>query len=328
MSLIEHEPLLHNLGTQLSVIDRERRIEVAKTVADHDLAVEVLFPQQEVLETTKQLLVETDFAAKALGRRWALLVTNGDSPESDIAESVLTKVFSDERFGEHPASVAEAYGHYKPASLFVSVIDTHHPDGPLPVSALQIVKDSVLGCKSVNTLADSDPAHNPWYQDLSHVIGDWEKGDEPQVAEIVTDLYYVDPKESWSIESMAALPDYSGKHGLFGEASFPLYAICLQMSDRAGIRSWLSIQDIKPMQQMQAIFAKPWSVLALPPRIYDGSLTIPTVIHDMEEAQANLRAKDPGMGELLIDGKGLSDQYVTPEELFGNDHLDKLANSL
>lgn len=167
------------------------------------------------------------------------------------------------------------------------------------------------------------------YQDLSSGIGEiWDKDDEPRIAKTVADLYYVDPKESWSIESMYALPDYRGNHGLFGEASFPLYAICLQMSDRAGIKSWLSIQDIKPMLQMQGIFAEPWSTLALPPRMYDGSLTIPTVIHDMPEAQANLRKKDPNMGELLIDGRGMGDQYVTPEELFGIEHLDKLATSL
>ncbi len=328
MSLAEHEPQLHHFEAPTTVVERERRLEIAREIADHDLALNVLFPDSEVLQTTKKMLDETDFEAKANGRRWALLVTNGDSPESDIAESVLTKVFSDDRFREHPASIAEAYGHYKPASLFISVVDTEHPDGPRPVSALQIVKNSILGCKSINTLADSDPSHNPWYQDLSEVIGDWDKDDEPRIAKTVADLYYVDPKESWSIESMAALPDYRGNHGLFGEASFPLYAICLQMSDRAGIKSWLSIQDIKPMLQMQGIFAEPWSTLALPPRMYDGSLTIPTVIHDMPEAQANLRKKDPNMGELLIDGRGMGDQYVTPEELFGIEHLDKLATSL
>ncbi len=326
MTLIESGPIQHEFRTR-TPDNREYRIDASRGVNDRDLALELLFPRHEILETTKSILDETGFASKALGRRWALLVTNGDSPESDIAESVLTTVFSDERFGEHPASVAEAYGYYKPASIFISVIDTEHSDGPTPVSALQIVKDSVLGCKSINTLADSDPNHNPWYHDLSQVIGEWGKGDEARVVRIISHLYDVEPGESWSIESMAALPEYRGKHGLVGEASFPLYAICLQMSNRANIRSWLSIQDIKPMQQMQDIFAKPWSTLSLPPRIYDGSLTIPTVIHDMQEAQNNLRLNDPNMGELLIDGEGMSSHYVMPEELFGSKHLDTLAKT-
>lgn len=328
MSIIDREPeILTN--PLVALPQREQRIDIASKIANREIALSVLFPDDEVRATTKEMLDSTGFYDKADGRRWALFVTNGDSPESDLAESVLTDVFSTERFkNQHPAAIARDYGHYKPASLFISVIDTEHPDGPRPVSAIQAVKNSIIGCKSINTLADSDPTHNPWYDYISRVVGDWGKGDEIEVAEIIRKAYDVDLSETWSIESMAALPEYAGKHGLFGEASFPLYAICLQMSDRAGIRSWLSIQDLKPLLQMQRIFAKPWEVLDLPVREYDGSQTIPTVIRDMPLAQSNLREADPGMGEMLIDGKGLANAYVTPEELFGEDYLQDLANNL
>jgi hypothetical protein len=125
---------------------------------------------------------------------------------------------------------------------------------------------------------------------------------------------------------MAALDGYAGHKGSLGEASFPLYAACLQLSDLAGIKTWISIQDVKPLQQMQELFAKPWETLPVSPKAFEGPFpTLPAFIADMEIVEENLRIYTPDMAALLIEGTGLEVTYLMPSELQGTDYLNSLV---
>jgi hypothetical protein len=324
-ALDSREPLLGLSETRTNTQDR---IEAAADTDDIYAALDLLYPQAEVLQRTADFLDEVNFADIAQGRKWAVALFEGSDPRSMIAKRVETERFST-FFKTHPLKHYTDYSIYDDSSLFVAVIDTEHPEGPRPASALRIVRNSDKGFKSINSLASTDSEENPWVQDLEAVMGSNIVGNRAQLKLIIENALGMDrdASKTWAIESMAVLDEYAGRHGLVGEASFPLYAVCLQESNRAGINTWISIQDIKPLMQMQTLFNEPWQWLTLPPRAYDGPFpTIPASIPNMQEAQQVLRTADPDMGALLIDGDGLQDTYVMPTELQGAEYLEKIAS--
>lgn len=308
------------------VVPESRREEAANTDDIID-AVEVLFPTDSVVRYTEELLDETDFYQKCEGRRWAVMVLAGTDPRSDIAKRVEVERFST-YFGTHPLKHVIDYGPYDASSIFVTVVDTQHPDGPKPASALRIVKNSEKGFKTINSLASPDEAENPWANDIKAVVGEFGYEDRDRIKSVIEKAMHMVPGTTWAIESMAALEEYAKRHGVFGGPSFPLYAVCLQLSNRAEISTWISIQDLKPLMQMQELFSDPWEWLEVPPRSYDGPLpTLPAFIPDMQQAQERLREANPDMGRLLIDGVGMEIEYVMPEVLFSEEYLRKISSS-
>lgn len=302
------------------------QVEAAAKVDNIDQALELLYPTEQIKAMTEELLEETDFDLKANGRKWAVAILPGDDPRADIARRVETERFS-KFFNHHPLEHYIDYGIYDHASIFVTVIDAQHEDGPKAASVLRIVGNSDIGLKTVNTLISSNEEENPWYPEMTDALGEFSYADLPRMRKLVNQMFNIIPENTWAIETMAVLEEYAGKKGEFGESSFPLYAACLQLSNRAQIDSWISIQDIKPLMQMQEIFSNPWSFTPLSVQNYEGEYpTIPAVIHDMPLAQQELRDADPFTAGLLIDGDGMSDAYVMPEELQGVDFLDAVAN--
>ena len=212
--------------------------------------------------------------------------------------------------------------------MFITVIDAQHPEGPRAASMLRIVTNGDAGLKTVNTLSSPDPKENPWYSEISSLIGEYAYDDNmARAKDMITQALWIIPDKTWAIETMAVLDEYAGKRGELGEASFPLYAACLQLANRAGIESWISIQDLKPLTQMQDIFDNPWQFTSLGVKDYEGNYpTIPAVIPDLKVAQEELRKKNPAIAEAVIDGVGLADFYVMPEELQGEGQIQRVVD--
>jgi hypothetical protein len=340
MAITEADPtLIHQQrpdDLDLALSNYGSRLEAAAATDDIDLALDRLFPPDEIAQHTQELLDKAGFDDKANGRRWAVMVLDGNDPLVDVAERVETEGFS-KFFGTHPVKHYAEYGaEYNKSSIFVTVIDAHAEGGPRAASALRIVKDSPRGFKTMNSLSSPDLIRNPWADEIKAMIGDFGYEDKDRVQQELADIMGIDLSTTWAIESMAALPEYQGNNGGFGEATFPLYAACLELSNRTKeasngeqpIHSWISIQDLPPLQQMQDLFAEPWKRLPeVTPRPYDGDGdTVPAVIQSMDIAQANLEKFNPKMADLMIRGAGLEAQYVTAIELQGDDYLNALVD--
>lgn len=290
-----------------------------------DEVLELLHPKDVVDQHTSEFLDEVKFNEISEGRTWAVAIFAGDDPRSIIAKRVENERFS-KFFKHHPLEHYIDYGIYDEASTFVTVIDASDPSNPQVASALRIVEDSEIGLKTINTLASPRLEENPWYPEVEQITGESSYENQDRVRKIITQMFDIIPTKTWAIETMAVLDRYAGKKGEFGEASFPLYAACLQLANRANIDSWISIQDLKPLNQMQEIFSNPWSITPLSVQDYEGEYpTIPAVIRDLPQAQNDLRTADKATAELLIDGVGLSDVYVMPEELQGEAFLNAVT---
>ncbi len=319
----------------LALANYGSRLEAAAATDDIDLSLDRLFPPDEIAQHTQELLDKAGFDEKANGRRWAVLVLDGNDPLADVAERVETEGFS-KYFGTHPVTHYAHYGaEYNTSSIFVTVIDAHAEGGPKGASALRIVKDSPHGFKTMNSLSSPDLRQNPWVDEIKKMVGDFGYEDKDRVQQELADIMGIDLSTTWAIESMAALPEYQGNHGGFGDATFPLYAACLELSNRTNVASngerpivsWIGIHDLPPLEQMKVLFADPWTRRPeVPPRAYDGDgPTVPAVIQNLEVAQLNLEEASPSMAAMLIRGFGLDEKYVTARELQGDDHLNSLV---
>lgn len=299
-------------------IDAER-LERASLIGDSLAALEVLYPSDEISELTKDLIGESGFLEQANGREWAVFVLDGKSKFADIAKRVEVERFS-EFFGTHPLEHIGDYCEYDESSIFVLVVDCKDRSSPKPAAELRAVKNGPRGIKTVNTLVSGEPEANPWSVELGSQLG----SNDP-------DSFYerikIHPDKTWGIETMAALKGYAGNSGEFGAATFPLYAVCLQLSDRAGVNSWVSIQDVRPLKQMQDLFDKPWETLEVEAKSFEGPYpTIPAYIPSLDAAEQKLRGANPEMAELMIDGIGLKDQYALPDELQSAEYIEAVIN--
>lgn len=303
-------------------------VNAAWCVDDIDQALELLYPADRIARLTQEIIDDSNFYEIGNGRKWAVAVLSNDHPSVDVAKRVENERFS-KFFDHHPVQHYIDYGIYDEASVFITVIDTEHPQGPKAASVLRIVRNSEIGLKTINTLSTPNIEENPWYPEISTLVGEYEYDDVMEKAKhIIAQAFGVNPDTTWAIETMAVLEEYAGKKGELGEASFPLYAACLQLSNMAGIESWISIQDLKPLLQMQDIFNNPWEFTSLSVQNYEGEYpTIPAVIPDMNQAQRELRSKDPETASAIIDGEGLSLFYVMPEELHPAGYLEMIAKT-
>lgn len=298
------------------------RVEEATRCSDIDQAVDIIYPREAVKAETLDTLQNYKFSEKANGRRWAVMIFDGSDPKAIIPKRIELERFC-KFFGTHPVQHYNDYAPYDDSSYFVTVIDAENPDAPKPAAALRIVHDGPAGLKTINTLASENPQVNPWAEELADYIHGFTPA---EAARNIEHAMHADPVTTWGIETMAALDGYAGHKGSLGEASFPLYAACLQLSDLAGIKTWISIQDLKPMQQMQELFAEPWDTLPVQPKAFEGPYpTLPAYIADMEKAESNLRSHAPDMAGLLIEGTGLEITYLMPNELQGIDYLNSLV---
>lgn len=287
------------------------------------LTAENIFPPSDIAEKVDKLVEMFDIKEVKHGRKWAVVALDGLDPLADVARYIECKRFS-ESFGMSAQDQVEKYGYYDQSSTFILVLDCEE-EVAKPAAALRIVRQGEAGFKTLNTLSSTTADTNPWYDELSDVFGPLEDLEEGFLSGMLSHAMYIDPATTWGIESMAALEEYSGSHGEFGAATLPLYAACLQLSDRAGIESWISGQDIKPLIQMQKIFANPWEIMGLPPKVFEGSLVVPTVIPEMKIAQERLRTVEPLAAAFLIDGVGLEIEYVMPQEIQTSEQLDMLV---
>lgn len=294
-------------------------------VENTETALELIYPNKYITDLSSNLLSEVDYFDKSNGRGWGVFVLKGTDRYADIAKYIENKCFSN-FFNHHPLEHYVDYGVYDENSYFVTVINTDN-DEPIPASVLRVVNNDGAGLKTINTLACPSEEQNPWYPELSDALGRFSYLDQERVRQNLEHMFNINPDTTWAIETMAVAKEYAGKHGEFGAASFPLYVACLQLANRLGVESWISIQDLKPLMQMQRLFASPWDVNLLSVRNYEGNYpAVPAVIPDLNEAQRKLRSEDSEMAALLIDGAGVSLEYVMPDELQGEDTLDLLKS--
>lgn len=302
-------------------------VRAASEMGDIDSAIELLYPSEEIAALTQEIIDRSNYHEVAQDRKWAVAILTNDDPCAKVAKFVENQRFS-RFFNHHPVKHHIDYGIYDKSSVFITVIDAQHPGGPRAASMLRIVTNGDAGLKTVNTLSSPDPEENPWYSEISSLIGDYAYDENMVKAkDMITQAFWINPDKTWAIETMAVLDEYAGKKGELGEASFPLYAACLQLANRAGIESWISIQDLKPLAQMQDIFDNPWQFTSLGVKDYEGHYpTIPAVIPDLQTAQEDLRQKNPAIAAAVIDGEGLGDYYVMPEELQGENQIQRIAD--
>lgn len=310
----------------VDVIGQEELTEKEKEIQRRE-EVDAIFPPDEIAEKTLGLLDRYSVDRKIGERRWAVMALDGDDPFADVARYVECEKFS-KLFDLTPEDMRTEYGKYDSSSIFILVVDCH-AETPKPASMIRITRNADEGIKTFNTLTSQTQELNPWYEELSEEAGvPLETIASEKVKELLVNLMgNIDLNTTWGIESMAALDGYDGSHGALDQATFPLYAACLQLSDLLEQRTWISGQDIKPYQQMQEMFAEPWEIIGgMPAKVFEGTPVLPTVIPDMAVAEERLRNFSSETADMMIKLGGLAATYAMPDELQGTSELIGLNN--
>lgn len=314
-------------ATDIGALIIAEEIDAEKREEERRAAVDAIFPPTVIAEMTKGLIDRYSIDDKIGDRRWAVMALDGDDPLADVARYVECEKFS-KLFDLTPEDMRTQYGKYDSSSIFILVVDCKE-DEPIPASMIRITRNADEGIKTFNTMTSQTEKLNPWYDKLSEFAGaPLETLTPEEVQSLVIELMGgIDLDSTWGVESMAALDGYAGSHGALDQATFPLYAATLQLSDILGQKTWISGQDLKPYQQMQDMFAQPWETIGdMPAREFEGTPVLPTIIPDLALAEERLTNFSPETAEMMIKLGGLAATYAMPDELQGLSELSGLNN--
>jgi hypothetical protein len=218
--------------------------------------------------------------------RYGLYILPSWDPAAELARSVEREVFL-EFFGNTPELLAEEYGPFEAASLFMLVLDheRHRPAG-----ACRIIQPAACGNKTV--------------KDVERVWGLPLRGASRDVRSLVP--------AAWDVATLAVRSDYRGRRtdGLVSAALFQSITMLMATS---GVRWVTATLDMVVLDLVQRQCGEPFMPFpGAEPRAYlDSPLSLP-VYCDGDRYQHRLAASDPPLHEFLFGGVGLEALVSSP----------------
>ncbi|GIU86715.1 MAG: hypothetical protein KatS3mg009_1230 [Acidimicrobiia bacterium] len=215
-------------------------------------------------------------------------VIGGDDPAAELGRSVERDVFL-EYFGNTEELLAAEYGPYERTSLFLCVVDHRRL---VPAGVMRMILPTPAGQKS---LVDMERC---WGTDAATAFA--RSGAD------------VDPARVWDIATLAVAADYRGG-GSEGLVSIALYQAAFQSALPCGIGFFVAILDSVVLRLIEERVSEPFRYFAgLEPRRYlDSPASLPVFV-DIDDYSRRLRAADPRMHEVLLDGRGLEAAVSVP----------------
>jgi hypothetical protein len=217
--------------------------------------------------------------------RYGLYLLRSWDPAAELARSIERQVFL-EFFGNTPELLADEYGPFEAASLFVLVLDHRMLR---PAGACRLIQPTGAGNKTV--------------EDLERI---WEV---PPLG-ITRDSSLV--HSAWDVATLAVDSDYRGRktNGLVSAALFQ--AITMLMATR-GVRWVTATLDLVVLDLVQRQCGEPFVPFpGAEPRSYlDSPLSLP-VYCDGDRYRRRLAVSDPSLYDFLFGGVGLEGLVSSP----------------
>lgn len=251
-------------------------------------------------------------------RKFVVGIVPAECEFADLARSVETIRFAK----QFKRSLTEIYKEYQltdSESKLIFTLDVSGNEAKTAGSLRMIgYKDGKLQ-KSIKDLVMNDPS-NPWIDEIKsiHFHGDEEYSEHEAWSRLAGSLgIELRPEESYDVATVANHEEYSSNGSLDG-VSISLYHTCLRLALVDGYKNLVSIQDIRPLGILQA-FGNPFDTFpGLKPHPYGGPFdTIPAVSY-LADGMQRIRNHDEFMGQVFIDGLGLSEEFLMPDEYLSN----------
>jgi hypothetical protein len=204
-----------------------------------------------------------------------------NEPGAELGRYLERTVFM-ETFGNTPQLLADEYDRYETSSFFICVVDQMRR---LPAGVMRVVLPSPAGFKS--------------FDDLEAVWG------EPAAEIIERTGLTINRDRTWDIATLAVGGDYRGK-ATTGLVSMGLYQTLAIAARNCGVEWFITILDMPVFRlvrwKFHMIFAGYKGVAAKP---YLGSPASLPAWCDVSDFERRLKAQDPDMYEILVEGTGL-----------------------
>lgn len=210
-------------------------------------------------------------------------------PAAELGRHVEREVFF-EFFGNSPLLLAEEYGRYESASLFLCVIDHRRR---LPAGTIRVILPSDAGFKSL------DDIERVWGERLPDVL------DRTGLT--------LDPQRVWDVATLAVTADYRGG-ATQGLVSLALYQALGVGALRCGIRWLVTVLDVVVLELIQSQTQSAFSFFhgVEPMRYLDSPSSVP-VWCDLETWSRRVEVADHTVYELLCEGRGLEAAVAPPD---------------
>ncbi len=213
-----------------------------------------------------------------------------DEPGAELGRYLERTVFM-EAFGNSPQLLADEYDRYEASSVFICVVDQMRR---LPAGVMRVLLPSPAGFKS--------------FDDIEAVWG------EPASEVIERTGLALDPDRTWDIATLAVGGDYRGK-ATTGLVTMGLYQTLTLAARNCGIEWFVAILDMPVFRmirwKLHMAFAGYKGVAAMP---YLGSPASMPAWCDVNESERRLKAKDPDLHAILVEGTGLEPALRSVDE--------------
>lgn len=237
--------------------------------------VEIDLELEEIRDRCSRLVAEAGDPTEPFG----LYVFAASSPDSEIARYVERSVFA-EWFGNTDETIAEEYGPYEDATVFICIIDHHRK---LPAGEMRFITPSSAGIKTVHDM------ERVWNVDLESLAREH-------------DLHF-DEDGMLDITTIAVMPEYRGN------AADGLISLALLAGMCVLLRGWstrwaVSIMDLVALDRIEQLSGGRYGRFpgVAPRRYLDSPASLPIYV-DLE-SHFSMLADDPFMSEITY-GRGL-----------------------
>lgn len=285
------------------------------------------FQPERLSQLTNDYLENSPFGnikEKLDGKEYVIGLVAADDPTyADLGKALETTGFA-RAFNRSLAEVYTEYSPKDPSSTFIVSFDVRDPGNPRPAGAMRIIYgQSDLDLKSIKDLVADDYETNPWRAELQDML--FEAG-EAYDAQTAWDRLCakagvsIKGSETHDVATLAVDPEYANKNGALDAQSMLLYHSCLRFALGSGMKNLISIQDIKPLENLQQ-FGEPFTTFTdVQPHPYGGPFDTLPAFSVLGEGMQRIRAcaLGPAIGEVFIDGKYLDNtvllQDLNPEQ--------------